>query len=105
MEAVDAILAEVHGVQSASQVNPARKRKEPRSWGAPPLSLHKYREKHAGADGKGGCYVCYGQNRDHRHDQTRCEVTRGRRRSTSSAVPTKPLSATSEGTVIPANIV
>ena len=73
---MDAPLAEVYGVQSTSQANAARKRKEPRRWGTPQLSFREYREKHGGPDGKGGFYVCYGQDRDHRHDHTRCEVNK-----------------------------
>ena len=38
MQAVDAILAEVHGVQSTSQANAARKRREPRRWVTAALS-------------------------------------------------------------------
>ena len=72
VQAVDAILAEVFDVQSMSQ----RKRKEPRRWGTPPLSFHEFREQHGGRDGKGGCFVCYGQHRDHRHDHTRCDVAK-----------------------------
>ena len=63
-------------MQSTSQVNAARKLKEPRRWGTPPLSFCEYHEKHGGPDGKGGCYVCYRQNRDHRHDHKRCEVNK-----------------------------
>ena len=74
VQAVDAILPEVYGVQSSSQANAARKRTEPRRWGTPPLSFREYREKHSGPDGKGGCYVCYGQTRDHCHDHTHCGV-------------------------------
>ena len=76
VQAVDAILAEVYGVQSTSQANAARKRKEPRRWGTPPLSFREYREKHGRADAKGGCYVCYGQNRHHHHDLMCCEVNK-----------------------------
>ena len=76
MQAVDAILAEVYGVQSTSQANAARKQKERRRWGTPPLSFREYREKHGGPDGKGGCYVCYGETCDYRDDHTRCEVNK-----------------------------
>ena len=70
MQAVDAILTGVYGVQSSSKANPACKRKEPRHWGTPPLSLRESGEKHGRPDGKGRCYVCYGQNHDHRHDHS-----------------------------------
>ena len=73
---MDAILAEVVGVQSTCQANAARKRKERRRWGTPPLSFREYRKQHGGPDGKGGCYVCYGQVRDHHHDHTRCKVNK-----------------------------
>ena len=74
VQAVDFILAQVYGLQSTSQANAARKRKVLRRWVTPQLSVGEYREKHGGPDGKGGCYVCYGRNRDHRHDDTCCEV-------------------------------
>ena len=76
MQAVDAILAEEYGVYSTSKANIARKRKEPRRLGTPPLSFRKYREKHGRPDGKCGCYVCCGQNLHHRHNHTRCEVNK-----------------------------
>ena len=89
MQAVDAILAEVYGVQSTSHANAAHKRKEPRRWGTPPLSFREYREKHGRPDGKGCCYVCYGQNRDHRHYHTRCEVNKRERAQTFQCRPNK----------------
>ena len=76
VQAVDAILAEVYRVQSTCQANAARKRNELRRWGTPPLSFREYREKHGRPDGKGGCYVCQGGNRDHRHDHTCCKVNK-----------------------------
>ena len=105
VQAVEAILAEVYGVQSTSQANAARKRKEPRRWGTPLLSFREYREKQGGPDSKGGCYLCYGQNCDHRHDHTRCEVNKRAKRSTFSDTLTRFRSVTSEAAVISANIV
>ena len=76
MQAVDTIVAEVYRVQSTSQANAARKRRELRRWGTPQLSVREYRKQHGGPDSKGGCYVSYWQNLDHRHDHTRCEVNK-----------------------------
>ena len=99
VQAVDAILAEVYGVQSTSQAYATRKRKEPRPWGMPRLSFREYREKHGGPDSNGGCYVWYGQNRDHRHDHTRCELNKREKAQYLQRHPDK------EVAVIPANIV
>ena len=76
MQAVDATLVEVYGVQSTSQSNVAPKRKKRWRWGMPPLSFPEYREKNGKADGKGGCHVCYGLNNDQRHDHTGCKLNR-----------------------------
>ena len=74
VQPVDAILAEVYGVESTSQMTTAQNRNEPRRGGIPLLLLCEYIEQHARPDGNGGCYVCYWQNRDHRHYHTRCGV-------------------------------
>ena len=55
-------------------MNAPRNQKEPRRWGTPLRLFREHREKHGGPDGKGGCYVCYGKNRDDRHDRAHCEV-------------------------------
>ena len=89
MQAGDAILAEVYGGQSTSHASAARTAKEPRRWGTPPLSFGEYREKHGGLDGKGGCYVCYGQNRDHYHDHARCEMNKREKAQYFHCIPEK----------------
>ena len=73
---MDAILAEVYGVQSISQMNAVRKRMVPRHCHRPPLSFRGYCEQRGVPDRKAGCYVCYGQNGDHWHDHTRYEVNK-----------------------------
>ena len=105
MQAVDGILAEEYRVQSTSQLNAARKHKEPRRWGTPPLSYHGYREKKGGPNSKGGCYVYYRQNRDHHHDHTCCDVNTREKAKNSSATLTRSRSVTGEVAVIAANIV
>ena len=71
---VDAMLAEVIEVQSASQMKATLKRREPSCWGTPPLSFREYSGKYGRPGGKGGCYVCYRQHRDHQHDNKNDEV-------------------------------
>ena len=71
---MDAILAEEFGIQPISQMNPARKRKEPCRWGTLPLSFREYREQHGRPDGRGGCY---GQICDGRHYHSRRDVNKG----------------------------
>ena len=47
---------------------PPRQGKEPRRIGSPPLSFTEYRQEH------GGCWVCHGKTRSHKHDHKACKV-------------------------------
>ena len=47
---------------------PARQGKEPRRIGNPPLSFTEYLREH------GGCWVCYGKERSHKHDHKTCKA-------------------------------
>ena len=55
-----------------------KNRREPRSFGNPPLSFRQYRSQHT------GCWVCYGNGNNHAHDHRH----RRTRRPTSPPIPT-----------------
>ena len=59
LQAMDAILVELYGVQSTSRKKTTQKRQEPRRRVTPPLPFREYRERHTSQDAKGGCFVCY----------------------------------------------
>ena len=60
-----------------------RQGKEPRGIGNPPLSFTEYRREH------GGCWVCYGKGRSHRHDHKTCKVYEEEKRAYFQAHPEK----------------
>ena len=60
---------------------PPRQRKEPQRIGNPPLSFTEYRREH------GGCWVCYGKGRSHKHDHKTCKVYEEHKRAYFQAHP------------------
>ena len=62
---------------------PPRQGKEARRIGNPPLSFTEYRREH------GGCWVCYGKGRSHKHDHKTCKVYEEDKRAYFQAHPEK----------------
>ena len=56
---------------------------EPQRIGNPPFSFVEYRREH------GGCWVCYGKGRSHKHDHKTCKVYEEDKRAYSQAHPEK----------------
>ena len=57
--------------------------KEPRRIGNPPLTFTVYRREH------GGCWVCYGKGRSHKHAHKTCKVYEENKRACFEAHPEK----------------
>ena len=62
---------------------PPRQGKEPRRMGNSPLSFTDYRREH------GGCWICYGKGRSHKHDHKTCKVYEEDKRAYFQADPQK----------------